>query len=102
MTHIFHNSKEEMQASVKKWIFYFFRLNVHQHNKTNDLHILSIKELTTALLESWGSNLPARDSVVEQFISSSISFLFPSSKIRSLAWIDTWFLFSSDLYLLEL
>lgn len=25
MTDIFHNSKEEMQASVKKWIFYFFR-----------------------------------------------------------------------------
>ena len=25
MTDIFHNSKEEMQASVKKWIFHFFR-----------------------------------------------------------------------------
>lgn len=48
MTHIFHNSKEEMQASVKKWIFYFFRLNVHQHNKTNDLAIYcQSKEPTT-------------------------------------------------------
>lgn len=26
MTDIFHNSKEEMQASVKKWIFYFFQI----------------------------------------------------------------------------